>query len=259
MNPIRALAFLALAAAIAAPASAADGWHETEGARIRLLAEPTGPDGIIRGALQIDLEPGWKTYWRDPIDSGVPPALGVKGMESELHFPAPRWLSDHYSTYAGYDRPVLFPVTFEPKASVAGALQAEIFLGVCETICIPVSGTLTAMPAAPDTAGGRIVEAAFAALPHAARNGFEARVTSEELKYFIVEAALPDGAADAQLFVASSPYHTVGVPRRIEEPDGVVRFEVPIEGLAARIVEAELPYTMTSTAGAVSGTLTVSY
>lgn len=259
MNAINALTVLMLCASAAVPSHAADGWHETEGARIRLLADPAGPDGTIRGALQIDLEPGWKTYWRDPIDSGVPPALSVKGMDSELHFPAPQWLTDHYSTYAGYDRPVLFPVTFEPKASIAGPLQAEVFLGVCETICIPVSGSLSAVPAARDSAGGHIIEAAFAALPDAAHDGFEATVIAEEQDYFVVEASLPSGAADVQLFVASSPQHAIGVPRRMEAPDGTVRFEVPIEGQAARIVEAALPYTLTSTAGAVSGTLTVSY
>ncbi len=259
MNAIRALPILALCAGVTLPAAAADGWLETEGARIRLLTEPAGRDGIIRGALQIDLEPGWKTYWRDPIDSGVPPALGVKGMGSELHFPAPRWLSDQYSTFAGYDRPVLFPVTVEPKASISGALEAEIFLGVCETICIPVSGTLTAMPAAPESTGGHIIEAAFAALPDVPHDGYEARVTGQQRMYFTVEASLPTGSSDAQLFVASSPYHTIGMPRRVDAPEGVARFEVPVEGLAARIVRADLPYTLTSTAGAVSGTLTVSY
>ncbi len=54
-------------------ASSSD-WFETEGARIRLVTTgKPAADGKLKGMLDIELKPGWKTYWRDPGDAGVPP------------------------------------------------------------------------------------------------------------------------------------------------------------------------------------------
>src|SRR5688500_18454149 len=45
-------------------------WFEMEGARIRLVtASKPDADGRLRGILDIELKPGWKTYWRDPGDA----------------------------------------------------------------------------------------------------------------------------------------------------------------------------------------------
>ncbi|RUX21351.1 hypothetical protein EOA27_06205, partial [Mesorhizobium sp. M2A.F.Ca.ET.037.01.1.1] len=55
-------------------------WYNSEGGKVRLVT--TGkPDeaGKIRGVLDIALKPGWKTYWRDPGDAGVPPQLDISG------------------------------------------------------------------------------------------------------------------------------------------------------------------------------------
>ena len=59
------------------PAMALDsGWVTTEGARMRLVVDPEpDPSGITRGALEIDLDEGWKTYWIDPGASGIPPQI----------------------------------------------------------------------------------------------------------------------------------------------------------------------------------------
>ncbi len=32
-------------------------------------------DGTRMAAVQLDLEPGWKTYWRAPGDAGIPPSF----------------------------------------------------------------------------------------------------------------------------------------------------------------------------------------
>ena len=58
-------------------ASATD-WLEVNGGRVRLVTSGL-PDssGLLNGALEIDLEPGWKTYWRDPGDAGVPPQIDI--------------------------------------------------------------------------------------------------------------------------------------------------------------------------------------
>ena len=49
------------------------------------------PTAGCTGVLDIDLKPGWKTYWRDPGDAGVPPQLDVSASTNvagaELRFP----------------------------------------------------------------------------------------------------------------------------------------------------------------------------
>jgi DsbC/DsbD-like thiol-disulfide interchange protein len=252
----RFAAFLGLTAACASGAVAGP-WHETEGARIRLLVADAPAGETLRGVLEIDLEPGWKTYWRDPVDSGVPPSLGVRGMRTELHFPAPKWLSDDYASYAGYDAPVSLPVTLTPLSSGgSGEIEAEIFLGVCETICIPVKTTLAADPSAADVAA---IDASFGLLPEPASPEFGVSLVASGQDHFTVEVALPEGLDDPQLFIASTPYHAIGAPRRVVEDGKPVRFEVPVEGLAARIVDAPASYTLVAGGRSVSGEIGISY
>lgn len=38
-----------------------------------MSALPPESDGTIKAVLDVDLLPGWKTYWRDPGEAGVPP------------------------------------------------------------------------------------------------------------------------------------------------------------------------------------------
>ncbi len=83
---IRTLAlapFLLASLALPAIASNSD-WTETPGGRVRVVLEDNGTNKAAsherRGALQIELQPGWKTYWRNPGDAGVPPQINIEGM-----------------------------------------------------------------------------------------------------------------------------------------------------------------------------------
>ncbi|MEM9732538.1 MAG: hypothetical protein AAF903_03505 [Pseudomonadota bacterium] len=64
-----ALALLATTAAHGASSQ----WFETEGAKIRLVGLPSADGKMIDAGLQIELEEGWKTYWKSPGASGLPP------------------------------------------------------------------------------------------------------------------------------------------------------------------------------------------
>ena len=41
--------------------------------QVKLLPGWRGGDGTHIAAIQISLAPGWKTYWRQPVDTGIPP------------------------------------------------------------------------------------------------------------------------------------------------------------------------------------------
>lgn len=260
---IIALAFM-LAAASAGPALASSSqWHDAEGGSIRLLT--TGaPDanGNIQGALQIDLKPGWKTYWLDPGDAGVPPSLDASASSNVaaagMSFPAPHRFDDGFAKWAGYDEPVTFPVAFtlaDPKK--VGAIEAKVFLGICETICVPVQATLTVDPSAdPDDADdAAIVQAALDALPGPAGPDFGVAIVAGGKDEVVVKAAFTGDPASVDFFLAGAEGYQFGPPER-HEKDGQLLFSMPILQRPDKVPDqGALRYTLVSAAGAVSGTL----
>lgn len=134
----------------------------------QLLPGWTAEDGSRIAALELQLEPGWKTYWRSPGDSGLPPSFDWQGStnlgEITLHWPAPEAIQSGGMTELGYHNRLVLPFTAAPAAPgqpVQLALEAE--LGLCENICVPAHLQLAAPPAA-DGPDPRIL-AAMAATP----------------------------------------------------------------------------------------------
>ena len=54
------------------------------------------------------MQPGWKTYWRYPGDSGVPPRFDFSGSENlkdaKVLCPAPQRFTDETGTFASATR-----------------------------------------------------------------------------------------------------------------------------------------------------------
>ena len=101
----------------------------------------------VHAGLAIALEPGWKTYWRYPGDSGVPPIVDPAGSENvaslTVDFPAPERFREGSDQTIGYHGPVVLPlrVTLADPGKPA-ELHVHAFLGVCRDICVPVDVTL---------------------------------------------------------------------------------------------------------------------
>ncbi len=74
--PIRAIPLaaivLALSLSIEARAQDASPWQTSRSLAARLIAGSRS-GAVLLGGIAIQLQPGWKTYWRTPGDSGVPP------------------------------------------------------------------------------------------------------------------------------------------------------------------------------------------
>lgn len=130
--------------------------------------------GTQMAAVRIRLAPGWKTYWRAPGDSGIPPSFdwrmsgNVAG--AEIHWPRPKVYNlNGYRTF-GYDTEVIFPIEITPREQTrAISLSGVLDLGVCSDVCIPVTLDLAQIippaSAAPDPA----IEAALAQRPRSAK------------------------------------------------------------------------------------------
>jgi DsbC/DsbD-like thiol-disulfide interchange protein len=167
-----------VAASTSASAGRVDGAESSTSqashASLRLIASgPAVAGGSSRAAIAIRLDDGFKTYWRHPGDSGVPPVFDFAGSRNvtdvTVLFPAPRRFPDGAGGHSiGYaDREVLLPLSFriiDPAKPASIRLRADY--AVCSNICVPVKGEAElALPSSPSRHGAAI-EAARARVPH---------------------------------------------------------------------------------------------
>ena len=242
-------------------AASSSGWVQVQGGAVRLVTTGT-PDaeGKLRGALQIDLKPGWKTYWRDPGDTGVPPRISVTGASlAGVAYPVPRRFNEGGTVWNGYEGPVSFAVSLETAGGKTDEIGADVFLGICRSICIPLQAHLQLDPAAdpgnPEDAS--VVAQAFADVPAPARSGFRLSDAKPQGKDALqVEAKLPQPGAAAQLFLAAPDGYSFGPPKRLDETGGKASFSIPVydrpSGAASGIAAA---YTLVQNGSAVAGTI----
>jgi DsbC/DsbD-like thiol-disulfide interchange protein len=129
------------------PARGADAspWDAGSHSAVRLIAGGAvkqAEQQAFRAGIEVKLAKGWKTYWRYPGDSGIPPTISFQRSENVRQFfvawPAPQRLIEDGSTSIGYARDIIFPVKIiphDPKKPVL--LRLDISYAVCEKICIP--------------------------------------------------------------------------------------------------------------------------
>jgi suppressor for copper-sensitivity B len=142
-----ALAGLALPARRPAPAHAAgdsaSDWSGGAQSRMRLIGGGATLDGrMLRAGVEIRLERGFKTYWRSPGDSGVPPQFNWSGSENlagvTVYWPAPLRFQDGQGHSIGYAEEVVLPLLVTPAdTSRPVTLKLDLDYAVCEKLCIP--------------------------------------------------------------------------------------------------------------------------
>ena len=250
------LAAFTCALPVAAQAASSP-WYPTDGGQVRLVVEDRAPQGgILKGVLEIDLHDGWKTYWRDPGDAGIPPQIDIGASTNvsaaTIRFPAPRRFDEGYGAWAGYKGAVRLPVEFAiPDPASFSVIEADIFLGVCEEICVPVQARLSVtQPTQHDDA---TVDAAFAALPDPASETLHVSEMADRGEKLLARA--PGTQAPAELFVVTPPGWTLGVPEITSEA-GAPTFSIPV--LARPESAGPSPafdYTLVAGDRAVNGTV----
>ncbi len=117
-------------------------WGGVDKGKVRLLAGSRTADGYVYAGVQIVLEKGWKTYWRAPGDSGVPPQFdwskSANAAEIEVKWPVPGRFRDDYGWSNGYSKEIVFPVRIKPaNADSPVNLALTLHYGVCRELCIP--------------------------------------------------------------------------------------------------------------------------
>lgn len=124
-----------------------------------------GFDGKAYSAgLLVKLDSGWKTYWRNPGEAGIPPSITAEPNSNfasiTVDFPLPIRIKDESGTAFGYHDEVLFPLMITPK-DVGEPLSVHLssFFGVCQKVCTPAKSEamLSFSPKSPPTPDGALI------------------------------------------------------------------------------------------------------
>ncbi len=254
------VAFSLLALAPAQALAATSPWAETAGGRVRLVVLPEAADGRVPALLEIELQDGWKTYWRDPGQSGISPSITISpasGLALEqIRFPVPKRFSDGFTAYTGYDRSLALPLTLRRQGPAAGErITASVFLGVCENICIPLQAELSvdgAKAAIENPIERAMAAAAEAALPAAPSPEFivtEARWNADGSALSVTfTAPEPSAEKPLQVFVSGPEGFQFDAASTPVRSGGSYRVDVPLrhKPKSARLDEAALVFTAES-------------
>jgi DsbC/DsbD-like thiol-disulfide interchange protein len=144
-------AAICLAGIPAARAQDASDWDAQTHTAARLIAGATvktADASFLRAGVEIKLDPGWKTYWRDPGDSGVPPTLDFSGSGNvksvTVLWPAPELFPDGAGGNSiGYVGRVVLPLRIVPKdAAKHSSVHLKLNYAVCGNLCVPAEATL---------------------------------------------------------------------------------------------------------------------
>lgn len=261
---------IAAIGALHVPASAAEPvatpWTTAETSRVRLVAGRTGDTKKLVAGIEIEMADDWKTYWRNPGSSGVPPRIdwsqSANLASARLDFPAPTRFADRDGDTIGYKKYVVLPLELTPADATRPIdLKLSLEYGVCKDICIPIEVSLSlAVPAdaqafAPDSR-------TIAALSHVPRTGAGVKPKDPSLKSFKAEltggkptlafdVAFPGGAAGADLFVEAPEGLWVPLARKAGESGDSVSFEIDLaDGADIEALKGKaLAVTLVSDAG----------
>jgi DsbC/DsbD-like thiol-disulfide interchange protein len=205
-------------------------WVHNAGGRMRLIALPPDRDGTMRGALQIEPQPGWITYWREPGNSGIPPQITVapeSGVTlTAIRFPVPKHLTDGKVDDIAYDAPVSLPLTFSAKdASRPFDLKASAFIGICKDICIPFQSDFSITIGSPNQSRPEeetILRNAEASLPEKPSSQFKVMSykLSEDSKQLRLQIALPTPGDTAPEVILTGPAGYVFTKKLMSRREG---------------------------------------
>lgn len=228
--------------AFGAQAQDSSPWQRDSHSAVRLLAgSRSGP--VMLGGIAFALQPGWKTYWRTPGDSGVPPRFDFSKSENveavTVLWPAPTKFDDGAGGHSlGYHDQVVLPLRIVAKnPDKPMTLRADVSYAVCERICIPVEAkaelAFTSVASTEDTA----LSAALDTVPKPATVGDAIPLTIRDVKRdgpkdVVVDVAVADPRG-VQLYVEGpTPDWALPIPTvRDSGMPGIKRFAFELDGV----------------------------
>ena len=245
--PVRAalgLAAAVFASSLSVEARAEDAslWQRDGHSAVRLLAGSRS-GAVLLGGIAFQLQPGWKTYWRTPGDSGVPPRFDFSKSDNieavTVLWPAPTKFDDGAGGHSlGYHDTIVLPLRIVAKnTDKPVTLRADINYAVCEKLCIPVQANaelaFTNVASTEDSA----LLAALDTVPKPANVGDPNPLTIRDVKRegksgVLVDVVSPDDRVVGLFVEGPTPDWGLPVPKLLEHgPPGVKRFTFELDGV----------------------------
>jgi DsbC/DsbD-like thiol-disulfide interchange protein len=247
--PVFAVVGLLGGAPPAAIAADVTPWDDDLQSAARLISAraQTGTGGpMLRAGLEIRLKPGWKTYWRYPGDSGVPPTFDFSKSENvksvEVLFPVPRRFPDGAGGHSiGYTGEVILPLHIVPQAvGKPVKLRLHLDYGACEKLCVPAKADLELLLTGGDSSQDAAVRAAETRVPKPAKVGGDGvpsvravqRDTGAGKPRVLVDVAAPAGEPLALFAEGPTAQWALPLPEPVAgAPTGLQRFAFALDGL----------------------------
>jgi DsbC/DsbD-like thiol-disulfide interchange protein len=228
--------------AIEARAQDASPWQRDGHSAVRLLAGSRS-GSVLLGGIGFQLQPGWKTYWRTPGDSGVPPRFDFSKSDNveavTVLWPAPTKFDDGAGGNSlGYHDQVVLPLRIVAKnTDKPVTLRADVNYAVCEKLCIPVEASAELAFNSVASTEDSALFAALDTVPKPANVGDPNPLTIIDVKRqgrseVLVDVVTPD-ERPINLFVEGpTPDWGLPVPKLLDHgPPGVKRFAFALDGV----------------------------
>ena len=204
-------------------------WKGVEQGQVRLLTSGglQGTNNHYLIGIEIALEPGWKTYWRNPGESGIPTEINFSSSSNlknaETFYPIPTTHFDGYSNSIVYFDHVIFPIKVVPEdPNLPINLHTLVTYGLCETVCIPGEVALDTTLFPNDTidkSSLSIINTVLEQIPSPAQPNDKIAITSvEETKNdkgiigLIITAKIIENGLQPDLFVVGPPNIYIEMP-----------------------------------------------
>jgi DsbC/DsbD-like thiol-disulfide interchange protein len=123
-------------------------WKDNYNSSTRLIIGNYNLDKKLIVGLELSIEKGSYSYWRNPGDSGISPIIDFQNSTNieayNIKYPIPELILQPFGSSNGYRDSVIFPIILEPK-SIKKPLHINIIFdyGICDTVCVPVSNKLS--------------------------------------------------------------------------------------------------------------------
>lgn len=266
LQPVRAGSLSAPLVTAAEPGASL--WAAGLHSGARLLDGGASPDGggVRVAGIEIRLDPHYKTYWRTPGDSGLPPDFDWSSSTNvrsvAVAWPAPTRFEDSAGSSIGYKDRVVLPLTVTPENPAKPVvLDLRLDYAVCEQVCIPAhaEARLPLGGARVSTVHGARIEEALAEVPErrtlsaTALPGIRSARAAPDGGIIVVDAQVPDTKGLVDIFAEGPEGWTFSAPLAVSTeaiPGGHrVAYRIKVDGRPTGGTLKDLPVVLTMVAG----------
>lgn len=233
--------------AAAAPAAESP-WADGLEGRLRLIGGGGAGDSRWLG-LTMDLNPGWKIFWRSPGAPGLPPVMDWQGSRNlksaRIVWPAPEIFTSFGFRARGFGGRFTLPIRATVRnANATLKARVAVLYQLCKDVCIPVEATL-ALAVPPKAAPHPAIVAARARVPKPAGDGFAVWRAERRGRRLTVGIRHRNRAFASPVILVEAPKkvrlgRTVPLP-----PDSAGRFGISLPILGKRPVPKEFSVRIT--------------